>query len=114
VKSKLERVMEPRLEEAASALGWSIRRQVRVGRYVLDFLVETPSSSLCVELDGAAWHERTEEQGLRDRQRDRELLRCFSLPTARFLGKEVLRNPEAVMTQIVQIASRLHERRPLP
>lgn len=107
MKSKLEYMMEPRLALVASELGWSISRQVRLGRYVLDFLIE---SSLCVELDGAQWHERTEEQGLRDRRRDRWLLSCFGIPTARYLGKEVLSNPQACVTEIVQIVARAKRR----
>lgn len=107
MKSKLERIMEPRLEHASALLGWTVRRQVRLGRYVLDFLIEpTASIGVCVELDGVEWHERSEEDGLRDRQRDRWLLSNFGIPTIRFLGKEVLRNPDAVMSEIVQCASR--------
>lgn len=109
MKSKLERLIEPRLEEAASTLGWTIKRQVRNGAYVLDFLVEAPAL-LAVELDGAEWHERTEEQGLRDRQRDRWLLSTQGIPTIRFLGREVLRNPQAVVTEIIQCAARMAKR----
>lgn len=104
--SKLERIMEPRLAAAAITLGWSIKRQVRLGRYVLDFLVETGNAALCVELDGVAWHERSEEDALRDRQRDRWLISNFGIPTIRFLGREILRHPQAVVTEIIQCAAR--------
>ena len=112
MKSLLERIMEPRLEADASVLTWSIRRKVILGPYTHDFLVApTPVISLCVELDGAAWHERTEEQGLRDRKRDRYLLSSWAIPTIRFLGKEVMRDPDAVVTEIICCAARMAHRR---
>lgn len=110
MKSKLERLMEPRLEEAAATLGWSIRRQVRFGRYTLDFLVEHNGIALCVELDGYAWHERDEDAALRDRVRDRWLLSTQGIPTVRFLGKEVMRNPLACVTEIVSCVARMRRR----
>ncbi len=109
MKSKLERIMEPRLADAAATLGWTIDRQVRVGAYVLDFLVSAPSA-LCVEIDGAEWHERTEEQGLKDRRRDRWLLSTQGIPTIRFLGKEIISNPQACVTEIVQCVARMARR----
>lgn len=112
--SPIERKIEPGLAAACVTLGWTLRSQVRVGRYVLDFLVEAPSHSLAVELDGAGWHERTEDQGLKDRQRDRWLLWSFGVPTIRFLGRECVRNPQAVVTAIVQCVSGFGKERRLP
>lgn len=104
MKGRLEAVLEPRMAATAETLGWSISRQVRFGRYVLDFLVSpTPTVSLCVELDGAEWHA---DRALEDRRRDRWILSNFGIPTIRFLGVEVLKKPDVVVTEIVQCAAR--------
>lgn len=112
MKSRLERIMEPRLGAACTTLGWDLQRQYRLGKYTLDFLISTKSGiSVCVELDGAKWHERDEEAGLHDRQRDRWVLSVCGIPTIRFLGKEILRNPLAVVTEVVQVVAREERRR---
>ena len=38
-----------------------------------DFYIETEKSKMCIYADGHTYHERTENQALRDRNIDREL-----------------------------------------
>lgn len=71
-------------------------------RYRADFLVYIvphvavqPSVRFCttvVEVDGHDFHERTQLQAARDRQRDRALL-LEGLRTVRFTGSEVFNRP---------------------
>lgn len=70
--------------------------------YRLDFLCATSMAFphgnakfreyLAVECDGMEFHERTKEQAIRDRKRDRHLL-WGGMPTMRFLGAEIYADP---------------------
>lgn len=73
--------------------------------YRLDFALVDPGADLflCVEVDGAAWHERTPEQGQRDRERDRKLT-AAGWTVLRFLGREVFRNASACVHEVIAIA----------
>lgn len=102
----IEARLNAALETACQTLGWTLHKQVRVGKYTLDFLVETDDGvQLIVEADGAAWHERTEDQGLKDRIRDRFLLWSFGIPTIRFLGREILKNVDVCMGDVIRCAT---------
>lgn len=71
-----------------------IRQQAQVGRYRFDFLLEIisrrlrSSGSLVVECDGHEFHERTKDQAMRDRSRDRHIQECGA-HIFRFTGREI-------------------------
>ncbi len=72
-----------------------IFRQVAIGPYKADFLVEwgdfTHPDAIyraVVECDGHDFHERTKEQAKHDRRRDRTV-QGFGLPILRFTGSEI-------------------------
>ena len=52
-----------------------------------------------VEVDGHAFHERTREQAIRDRRRDRNLLR-EGFRVIRFTGSEVFGNPSGCAKEV--------------
>jgi very-short-patch-repair endonuclease len=74
-------------------LGVEFRRQVVVGRFIVDLLA--PAACLVVEVDGAAYHERRRRA---DESRDRKLRR---------LGYRVLRLEAQVVEQDLEQAVEL-------
>jgi len=61
-------------------------RQIR-----LDFALLSSTAKIAVELDGHDFHERTKEQAIRDKSRDREL-QLLGWKVVRFAGSEVCRD----------------------
>ncbi len=49
----------------------TIRQQVEIGDYRVDFLIEHPKFKLIIECDGYQWHEKTQTQFIKEKQRDR-------------------------------------------
>lgn len=91
--------------------------RMRIGPYNPDFVCgqwvsPTLFLVLAVEADGHDFHERTKEQAERDRKRDRLLLRKHCVPTLRFTGSEVWRDPFACAKEVTeafnQLASMFH------
>jgi very-short-patch-repair endonuclease len=82
-----------------------IRPQFEVGRYRLDFAVQSDcrSSVIAVEVDGHDFHERTKEQATRDKSRDRELV-ARGWQVLRFTGSEVFRDAQKCMSEILALA----------
>ena len=78
-------------------------------RYRVDFAfaslpsLDAKQRPLAVELDGHDFHERTKEQASADRERDRALL-ARGIPTIRFTGSDVYRDPKGVLAEIVALA----------
>jgi very-short-patch-repair endonuclease len=77
--------------------GLKFRRQHPVGPFVVDFCC--PSSRLVIELDGKV-HEEMIEQ---DEERTR-LLNAAGYRVIRFKNKELFNQPDAVITQIAELA----------
>ncbi len=83
--------------------------QVIVGSLRLDFLFvmrmaaiankKERAQYLAVECDGHEFHEKTKQQATRDKARDRELL-IRGIPSMRFTGSEVWKDPYACVVQI--------------
>lgn len=65
-----------------------IRPQAPIGRYRVDFLIQQAGTSVVVECDGHNFHERTPEQAIRDRARDR-LMQEQGFVVLRFTGREL-------------------------
>lgn len=90
---------EAYLADALRRRGLGFRQQVRVGGFVLDFLVE---GHLCVEVDGRSFHDE-----MKDYARDNKLRR-HAILTMRFPATTVMRRPDDCVSQI---ANRLFELR---
>jgi very-short-patch-repair endonuclease len=75
-----------------------IRPQFKIGRYKVDFIIyfDNPyveENYVAIEIDGHEWHEKTKEQVMYDKQRERYLLQN-DYPAMRFSGTEVFHNCE--------------------
>jgi very-short-patch-repair endonuclease len=64
-----------------------------------DFYIEIGNKKICIYADGHTYHERTEEQALRDRNIDREL-QNLGFIVLRFTGKEIRERMENVIETI--------------
>lgn len=80
--------------------GLKIRRQHRIGKYIVDFYCA--AARLVIELEGSI-HD-TPEQKEYDKVRFEEL-RSRGLKILRFRNAEVLNNMESVLNQILNVAS---------
>lgn len=89
-----------------------------IGRYRIDFHLTrfikgdsgTATQELLIETDGREFHDRTPEQALKDRQRDRHVLARTTWPTVRFSGSEVLADPRACGAEVLATLSELTPR----
>jgi very-short-patch-repair endonuclease len=106
---------QPVVASAGTLVGWSnvngallTQLSVRAGpsSYRLDFAVIVASHNffLAVEVDGRDFHQRTAEQVLRDRRRDRHLAARGWVPL-RFAGHEVYRDADACAREVVDAVS---------
>ncbi|HNW76071.1 MAG TPA: DUF559 domain-containing protein [Bacteroidales bacterium] len=64
-----------------------------------DFYIEKEKIKLCIYADGHNYHERTENQALRDRNIDRELQR-MGYKVLRYTGQEIRKNCSLVVENI--------------
>lgn len=72
------------------------------GTYRVDFLFLHPRlKTVCVEIDGHDYHERTKEQAQYDKQRDRRLA-LLGWRVLRFTGSEIFRDAEICAQETVQ------------
>ena len=92
--------LEDRLGEAMDEAGLEAERQVRVGRYRLDFALRQGERQLCIEADGGRWH--TNEEGERvDRDLWRDAcLQAAGWKTLRFWDREIERDPTECVSKI--------------
>lgn len=111
VTSPIEQIflMEWKFQETSRRHGLTIEPQFRVQgplrSYVIDFRVSREGSnlSLCVELDGHDFHEKTPQQAAADKQRDRALL-SLGHQTIRFTGAEIVRDPSTCVDEVLRLA----------
>lgn len=68
--------------------GFTIRQQVQIGRYRVDFVLEKDGQELIIEADGHDYHERTKQQAAHDRSRDRWFV-SQGYTVMRFTGSEI-------------------------
>jgi hypothetical protein len=77
--------------------------------YRMDFRVRMTCGDLAatvfVECDGHEWHS-TREQKARDARRDREVLQAHDVPTVRFTGSEIHKDPLKCAHDIVEMLHR--------
>jgi very-short-patch-repair endonuclease len=101
----------------AGPLVLTLRPQYELGHYRIDFLVtfediETGGvARLAVECDGHDYHERTKEQGARDRARDR-YLQSQDIPIFRFTGTEIWHDAVACAREAVADLERRTQKGP--
>lgn len=83
------------------------------GQYYLDFLV-TPTDGIdeqitvAIELDGHEFHEKTKDQALADKRRERAILRAGVadyLVVLRFTGREVVQNCKQCIGEVIGYVS---------
>lgn len=100
----------PRQGATASERFINLGLQVQIGRHRVDFLFrvdylwtdERRRLFVVVECDGHDFHERTKEQAIRDRSRDREL-QSLGYIVLRFTGREIHRSPYHCAKEIESI-----------
>lgn len=73
--------------------------------YRIDFLVEGAKAKIAIEIDGHAFHEKTPQQAMRDRARERTIVR-HGYTIFRFTGSEVFRNPRKCVEEVVSLIER--------
>jgi very-short-patch-repair endonuclease len=78
--------------------------QDEIGPYRADFRLFGRGSSVVVECDGHAFHERTKEQAARDKKRDRYMTEAGH-KVLRFTGSEVYANPFECARQALRLAA---------
>jgi very-short-patch-repair endonuclease len=76
-------------------LGFKMRRQVPIGRYIVDFLCE--EKKLIIELDGGQHF--SDEGKARDKIRD-DILSTLGYRVVRILNDDVLKDIDSVLMQI--------------
>jgi very-short-patch-repair endonuclease len=89
--------------------------QFDFGPYRLDFLVtlHTPGQSVTIvcECDGRTYHDRTAQQGFRDRARDR-FVQCAGIPVFRYSGEEIRADAAVCAKQVLEALRAMLERDP--
>ncbi len=76
-------------------------------QYIVDFVFYTiQGHKIAVELDGYEFHEKTKEQAMSDKERDRNLQQADYF-VARFSGSEVYADPKEILFKIMDIAQDL-------
>lgn len=84
---------------------WGLFAQVRAGRFRIDFVLAirfVVDTFAAIECDGHKFHERTKEQALRDRRRDRDLT-ALGMRVMRFTGREIWQDADACAVEACRI-----------
>ena len=79
---------------------WVLTTQRPEGSYRIDLALESSHARLAVEADGHDFHERTAEQAMRDRSRDR-WMQGDGWRVLRFTGREIWRDATACADEIL-------------
>lgn len=98
------------LEKARTQMFW-ITLQEPILTYKADFVIgltDFPDAQrIVVECDGHDFHERTKEQAMRDRRRDREM-QSAGFKVFRFTGSEIHRDAFACAHEALQASLAIH------
>lgn len=89
--------------------GWSLFREHRIGTYRADFVLVSFSGFVAVECDGHDFHDRTPEQAIHDRKRDRFFAKNGWL-TLRFTGREIRHGADACVAEVFEVCGELDGR----
>lgn len=84
-----------------------IGTQCKIGRYKADIAIEVSPArgaplSVVVECDGHDFHERTKEQAVHDKQRDR-YFQALGLVVLRFTGSEIFKSAADCSREVVSL-----------
>lgn len=100
-------------EDQVNPFELSVEPQARVLDWPVDFLIRVRTSEevgrlhkAVVECDGHDFHERTKDQAVRDRSRDRRLQEA-GIRVFRFTGAEIYRDPMGCAEEIISWAEPL-------
>lgn len=81
--------------------------RVDICLYIGDWLNDSDScKKLIVECDGHAFHEKTKEQAMRDKKRDRDLIEA-GYQVIHFTGKEIFSDPYKCAREIKDLINKL-------
>ena len=90
---------------------WKIEIQKPIGKYRTDFFItfiprpkksHWKEFSVVVECDGHNFHEKTKEQSIRDKKRDRDI-QSLGYKVFRFTGSEIYENPNKCAWEIMDL-----------
>jgi very-short-patch-repair endonuclease len=74
------------------------------GTFEIDFLIKSSDDQtklkLAIELDGHEFHEKTKEQVIKDKRKERAII-SSGFPILRFSGAEIVRNVRACIEEII-------------
>lgn len=90
------------------SFGAILESQCNIGPYISDFSLSIDSiggtiSTLCIEIDGHEWHEKTKEQASLSKRRDREIIAMDNIPI-HFTGSEIYTNTIKCVEEVMKIA----------
>jgi len=79
-------------------------KNISIHGYKPDFIIVEPDFQLnyAIEIDGHEWHEKTKEQAIRDKQKEREYLKEGFIPI-RFTGSEVYHDVLGCIKEVLEI-----------
>ena len=87
--------IEVRLKEGLIKAGLSFEPQVKIGRFIVDFLINHEGKKLIVEADGQQYHVPD-----KDKLRDEEIYNEFQMETIRFGGSKIIQNVGICISEI--------------
>lgn len=86
----------------AQCKDWLLMCQHPFEQYMLDFAIVSNAGKIAVECDGHEYHERTREQAMHDRSRDRKC-QLAGWKVLRFTGSEIHRDVRGCVKQVLQM-----------
>lgn len=110
ITSPIEQIflMEWKYSKAEERFNAKIKPREKVhtigGKYEIDFLITSSDNQtkleLAIELDGHEFHEKTKDQVIKDKRRERAIV-TSGFPVLRFSGAEIVRNVRACVEEII-------------
>lgn len=84
--------------------GVTVTPQKIIGKYRVDFLIETTDGPIVIECDGHDFHEKTKEQAQNDKARDRNL-QAAGFRVYRFTGSEIWKTEGKCLFDVINICT---------
>jgi very-short-patch-repair endonuclease len=89
--------------------------RTEAGEFFLDYVVtsadnDSPTFAVAIELDGHEFHEKTKEQVIQDKRRERAILQAGikdRLTVLRFSGSEIVRNCKGCIAEVVKFIEKM-------
>lgn len=70
--------------------------------YKPDFMIKLGDGGYAIEIDGYEWHEKTKEQAINDRKKDRAYIKAGYIPV-RFLGSEIYHDAKKCVEDFIEL-----------